>query len=354
MQVDIIFVNKNHEFNKIVQNRLNIKYKQKKKIAFLSNKLTLRGTEVNLYNYADYNEKILLNESIIITRSYYNVKNEFDVDKRAAYDKFSSRFNIFYYNNRQEIDEIIIKNNISHLFIEKAGSIDDNIYSNYCKNIIHCVFYSNSLHGDIYTVIGQTINDIYSTNYPVLPYIPNIDKSNENLHIELGIPSDAIVFGRYGGTESFDIEFVHKAIINIVNDPKYNNIYFLFMNTNKFYVHKQIIYVEGTICDKYKRKFINTCNALLHARLRGETYGLTCAEFALCNKPVISYGLSAEREHILILKDQIILYNNYEDIYNILVNYDKLYYNFNMNNNGYMFDTPLNVMKKFDSICLSN
>jgi len=39
------------------------------KVAFISNKLTLRGTEIALYNYADYNEKYLNNESIIITRS---------------------------------------------------------------------------------------------------------------------------------------------------------------------------------------------------------------------------------------------------------------------------------------------
>jgi hypothetical protein len=47
-----------------------------KTIAFLSNKLTLRGTEVALYDYADYNEKILGNKSIIITRDYEKNKNE--------------------------------------------------------------------------------------------------------------------------------------------------------------------------------------------------------------------------------------------------------------------------------------
>jgi hypothetical protein len=46
-----------------------------KTIAFLSNKLTLRGTEVALYDYADYNEKILGNKSVIITRDYEIIKN---------------------------------------------------------------------------------------------------------------------------------------------------------------------------------------------------------------------------------------------------------------------------------------
>ena len=60
-------------------------------IAFLSNKLTLRGTEVAIYDYADNNEKILGNNSIIITRDYELIKNEFDVDIQA-YNKFNNRF----------------------------------------------------------------------------------------------------------------------------------------------------------------------------------------------------------------------------------------------------------------------
>jgi hypothetical protein len=34
-----------------------------KYIGFLSNKLTLRGTEIAMYDYADYNETILNNRS---------------------------------------------------------------------------------------------------------------------------------------------------------------------------------------------------------------------------------------------------------------------------------------------------
>ncbi len=43
-------------------------------VGFLSNKLTLRGTEIAVYDYADYNETILNNKSIIITRDYNKIK----------------------------------------------------------------------------------------------------------------------------------------------------------------------------------------------------------------------------------------------------------------------------------------
>ena len=38
------------------------------KIAFHSNQLCLRGTEIALYDYAKYSEELLNNESIIIAR----------------------------------------------------------------------------------------------------------------------------------------------------------------------------------------------------------------------------------------------------------------------------------------------
>ena len=317
-----------------------------KNVALLVNKLTLRGTEVALFDYADYNEKILGNKSIIITRDYNIVKNEWDVDIQA-YNKFKSRFDVFYYNSQSDIDEIVVNNKISHIFIEKAGAWD-NLLSRYCKNIIHCVFDVSQPHGQVYTPIGQTINHLQGTNYPVTPYMVTLPECNENLREELKIPENAIVFGRYGGRESFDINFVHDVIKQIVSIR--DDVYFLFMNTNVFYEHKNIIHLPGNADMIYKRKFINTCDSLIHARDRGETFGLTCGEFAICKKPVITWGGSREREHLLILKDKAVVYNNRENLFNILNTFTKDKYD--VNENGYMFYTPQNVMDIFNRICL--
>ena len=315
-------------------------------VAFLSNKLTLRGTEIAIYDYADYNEKILGNKSIIITRDYEKIKHEYDVDIQA-YNKFQNRFKVCYYANQQDIDNIVLENNVSHIFIEKAGDWDG-LISSKCKNIMHCVFTTCQFHGDVYTPIGQTINNLQGTNFPVMPYMVTLPESNENLRSELNIPNDAIVFARYGGKESFDIEYVKDVIKKILEVR--NDIYFLFMNTNEFYQHKNIIYLPGNSDMFYKRKFINTCDALLHARDRGETFGLTCGEFAICEKPVITYGKSRENEHLLILKDKAVIYNSPEEVYDILNTFTK--YKYDVKNNGYMFYNPENVMNIFKNICL--
>jgi hypothetical protein len=317
-----------------------------KTVAFLSNKLTLRGTEVAIYDYADYNEKILGNKSIIITRDYEKIKHEWDVDIKA-YNKFRARFDVFYYASVQDIDTLVINNSISHVFIIKAG-YHDGLITKYCKNIIHCVFDVSQPHGDVYTPIGQTINLIHGTNYPVMPHMVTMPESDESLRTQLNIPETAIVFGRYGGTESFDIKFVYNVIKTILDTR--DDVYFLFMNTNVFYEHKNIIYLPGNADMMFKRQFINTCDALIHARERGETFGLTCGEFSICQKPVITWNGSREREHLLILKDKAVTYNTPDELYNIFKTFTKNKYD--VRENGYMFYNPQNVMEIFKKVCL--
>jgi glycosyltransferase involved in cell wall biosynthesis len=69
----------------------------------------------------------------------------------------------------------------------------------------------------------------------------------------------------------------------------------------------------------YKQKFINTCTALLHARERGETFGISVAEFAIKGKPVITYANSPEQNHILELGENAYYYTNKNNLTEILL-----------------------------------
>jgi hypothetical protein len=70
-----------------------------------------------------YNETLLNNKSIIITRDYNLIKHEVDVSS-DAYDKFHKRFIVEYYKSQTHIDDIVEKHNITHLYIIKAGGWD--------------------------------------------------------------------------------------------------------------------------------------------------------------------------------------------------------------------------------------
>lgn len=316
-------------------------------IGFISNKLTRRGTEVNLYDYADFNETMLGNKSIIITRPYNIVMKVSPRDVEIdAYTKFLNRFKVEYYINPNDINNIVKENNIDVLYIEKAGSHEDGLVFNCCKTIIHAVFTTAHPHGDLYSPISHTLNKICGTNYPVLPYMIRVFDTNENLRKELNIPENAIVFGSYSGADEYTNEDVKRAVSDIVLDDKYNNIYFIYLNIDKFGPdNDRLKFLPGTTDMKYKRLFINTCDAMLYARNGGETFGLACGEFSICDKPIIACPGQHSYAHEDILGNNMICFHNYNEVYDIITNWSK--YNKDVSNNGYKEYTPEKVMLNF-------
>ena len=161
---------------------------------------------------------------------------------------------------------------------------------------------------------------------------------------KLGIPSDAIVFGRYGGFYEFNIECVHYIIDFITNEN--NNIYFLFANTNKFCNEKKnIIFLDKIIDLNEKSEFINTCDAMIHARLMGETFGLSIAEFSIKNKPIITCH-AGYKAHLNILKDNCFIYNDANSLYNI--------FNHIYNNINYIILKDWNMYKNYSPEIIMN
>ena len=108
---------------------------------------------------------------------------------------------------------------------------------------------------------------------------------------------------------------------------------------------KNVIFLPGTRDLYKKRKFINTCDAMLHARIEGETFGVAVGEFAQCEKNIITYR-SHQNEHMHILGNQCIIYDNCPQLIDILENYPK--YKKDMRNNGYYKYTPEKIIPLFN------
>ena len=312
-------------------------------IGFFSNQLCDRGTAVALFDYAYYNQKLLNNKSFIFYPK--NSNNNNDVIK-----KFNDNFSTTAINNFEEIDDEIIKQNIKILYHIKYGT-NDNKLSKIAKNICHCVFVCNEPHGDVYCSISNWVSR--NTNVPVIPHIVHLPDCDENMRKELNIPDDAIVFGRHGGYHQFNIEYVHRVVYDVaLNNP---NIYFLFVNTKPFCSKlSNIIHIDCIVDLIKKRKFINTCNAMIWARSDGETFGLSIGEFSFCNKPVIATNFNLYNKdiaHYHILQDKGLWYNSPEELKNLLLNFN----NFNDVNkdwNAYRQFSPEKVMKTFKEIAI--
>jgi glycosyltransferase involved in cell wall biosynthesis len=173
-----------------------------------------------------------------------------------------------------------------------------------------------------------------------------VGKSTENLRKELNIPVDSIVYGRHGGSDTFDLQFVKESIVNVA--AAQSNKYFLFMNTPRFCNLPNVIFLEGSTDMENKKKFINTCDVFLHGRRDGETFGLSIAEFAICLKPIMAWTQCTDDAHFQILGDKIIKYENKEHLVKLLTDFVPSTYD--MTGNGYLQYTPELVMNKFKEL----
>jgi hypothetical protein len=325
-------------------------------IGFFIRHFTERGTEIAIYDYAKYNEEILNNHSIMICFTENAQKNIGFPVERISFEKFKSRFQIIEIENINDMKHIIEKYQLHYFYtLTYGGGNDIYSFSNQllwgdCKTIKHCVFDTTCIESDYYISISEKLNEKYNTKLPVIPHIVHLPESNEHFRLELNIPNDAIVLGRYGGKSEFNIDIAHNAIIHhLQTNP---NTYFLFMNTDVFYQHPNIIYLDRNIDLMYKVKFINTCNAMIHARNIGETFGLSVAEFSIKNKPVITC-LCGDLEHIKILDDKAIIYTSEESLIDIFKNIKTILSQRN-DWNAYSYYTPSNIMGLFKKNIFNN
>ena len=315
------------------------------KIAFHDNALSLRGTTVAIYDWAYWTRHYLGVDPIIM----YNSKNQFN--DAGVIEKFSKEFPVFSYDDKSEIDTILSKNNCDAFLMEKGGK-PDGIISTVAKNLVNAISICSvsDIHGDVYAMGSKWLSKITDYQIPYVPYMVHLPDVEGDMREELSIPKDALVFGRNGGWETFDLPFVKKAIEKVLIER--SDIWFVFQFTQPFIEHERVIHLPGSSDMNTKVKFINTCDVMLHARQVGESFGLSCAEFSIRNKPIITYLNSPERNHIDTLGEKGIYFETESDILHILRNLDKEEIN-SLEWNCYQDYTPEKVSQKFKEVYLT-
>lgn len=312
-----------------------------KKVGFWSGHLGERGTDIAMYDYAYYNEKILKNESII----FYPKENEYN--NNDVIKKFKKRFQVICVNNFSEINQCLLNDNIKYFYNIKYGKNDGNVCKS-AKNCIHCVFEAHEPHGDVYTTIASGVNG-NDGKYPVVPHMVALPNVNTDLRNRLNIPNNATVFGGYGGSENFSIRMAQRAVY--LTAKQCPDIYFLFANFNKFCDPlPNIIHLPCIVDLNEKVEFINTCDAMIWARKDGEVMSMAMGEFSIKNKPIICKNIGYPG-HVHLLGDKAIWYKSKNHLINILQNFDKEEMA-KKDWNAYRDYTPEKVMKIFDEVFL--
>lgn len=288
------------------------------RLIFQTTQLSLRGTEIAVYDYARFNEELLGNESVILFDETSPLNNA------EVIRKFEARFPVFAYQDKNEVDRQVAAQDADLLYFIK---LDRNNFrlSAVAPTAVHEVFpvKPSLFHGAAYAFVSDWLSRTFSNGrVPTVPHIVTLPDVTGDLRAELGIPAEATVFGCYGGHECFDIPFARRIVKEVAQD--YANIHFIFMNIDAFTSHSHIHFLPGNSSLEYKVRFINSSDAMLHARRRGETFGLAIAEFSIRNKPVLTWSLSGERNHIDVLGKRGLFYRGPRELRRIITNFDRV------------------------------
>jgi hypothetical protein len=310
-------------------------------IGFHSNQLGLRGTDVALYDYAYCNREVLGNESIIISDGSKNMQ---------GLEKFKAAFEVLLYDDFSQVEGFVDRRGMDAVYFQKAGFDDGRRVSN-ARNLVHAVFQCYAPHGDVYAYIsGWLARAMTGGRHPYVPYMARLPESDHHFRERLGIPADAVVFGRHGGRDQFDIDFARRVVREVARARP--DLYFLFMNTDRFCdPEENIIHLNPTWDLTAKVGFINTCDAMLHARTQGETFGLAIAEFLLRDKPVIAWGDGVDKNHLEMLGDCGLFYQDPAALFNLLTGFEKTEAGGRYRQRVAAF-TPERVMERFRDVFL--
>lgn len=315
------------------------------KVLFHVNTLNFRGTTVAVTDYAKYNQEILGNESIIA----YNASLGYEKDmgtEMAVLNNLKKTFNVIGYREG-DLAGIIDKEKADVAYFLKAGHKEEEMIPN-VKTAVHAVFQYYDPHGSRYAYISEWLSEKMSHGkVPYVPHIVDLPSPTKNYREHFNIRPDQIVIGRLGGYYTFDLDFVKKTVEKLVLQD--DRFVFLFLGTVPFITHPNVHYFTETGDPQKKSNFINTCDAMLHARQRGESFGLSIAEFLSQNKPVLAWENGHDLNHLEMLKDSGTLYNEgnlIEKLTNIKeINNEEWYRRVEA-------FKPESVMKKFNEVFL--
>ena len=243
-----------------------------------------RGASVATYDYAVGNEAILGNTSLVA----YDTTSPFN--NPDAIRRFYGRFQIVPYAGKESFSIEVEKLKVDAAYQLVSGR----------RN--------------------KRALPMTAGRFPSVPHIVDMPFPNEDLRNSLGIPKSAVVVGRYGGYDQFDIEFVKRVISEVVDIRR--DIFFIFMNTEPFKHNSaagRIKFLPGSVEPLAKANFIGACDYMIHARLMGETFGLAIAEFLFQDREVIAWRGGPDQNHVNLLGETRFLYRDSTDLKRILL-----------------------------------
>lgn len=303
-------------------------------ILFRENQFNERGTSVSLYDYAHYSETILGHTSFVCA----NIDNELTSLSKFK-ERFGDRCDLYKYNLDYLVDEF----HIDLVYHQVSGQVCD-LRVKGIPNVYHGVF--NFYNPEVTAYISDWLAT--ENKSQSVPYIVTLPDVKTNYREVLGIPPHAKIIVRTGAAGNFDVPDAQRAVYDVAREQP--DTYFLMLNTDVFCPPlPNIIHLAPTTSRDELTALLNTADAFLYARSRGETFGLSIAEALHQNLPVIYYGGGYDRNHREMMSWGGYIWMNYDELVDLLR--QPRYFNYDCKSLVENF-TPEKVMEKFHKVFL--
>jgi len=296
--------------------------KSRSLVAFICGTLHLTGGTLNHYLYA------------CALRKYKNISSLFLLENSnishdaSALESLQKEFPILTYHRDSLIADLtaIYKTREVKIFYYVTQGYNDPLSllfrSTTLPFAVHVTGVSNDQWGSRYAYVSEWMANHCSKGVvPFVPHIVELPDSSESFRNQLNIPVEDVVVGRIGGNYSWNIHFVNQIITDAVMMRE--DLQFILFNVpfyHQYFKHPRIkIFGMFPFDLTLKRKLINTCDAMIHARSEGESFGFAPAEFSICNKPIITYRHSTEQAHLHMLGKYAVTYDSPETLLSIFL-----------------------------------
>jgi hypothetical protein len=310
------------------------------RILFHLNSISERGTTTAAIEYARE------------LRNYGNeIQFSYDINETSSHplfvEKVAQEFPVVSYFDFREFAELQGKK-FDYAYFLKSGENDGKLIPE-ITNYIHVVFQNFDPHGDKYSYVSEWLaKDMASRNlglegdvFTWIPHIVDMPSQDRNLRESLGIPSSAICGIRIGGRDSFDIQFVRDVVSDL---SKRSEFYFIFVNTEQFIEAPNVRFLNTVFDKQIKANLLASADYFLHARTRGETFGISIVEAMQMGIPVFAWQGVIDRNHSELLPAEY-LYKNSLDLTEKIVECRK-FSSDTLCHSAEIF-RPANVMGKF-------
>jgi hypothetical protein len=280
-------------------------------LAFDIRQPNLFGTTVATFDYADAAERILGHRPVIL----------YDASGHAAagpaLDRFRARFATLPYRSLEELRRVIEGERAELYYCPKEGPNDGRIIPD-VRNAFHVVFQHYEPHGDVYAYVSRWLADrMTAGRCPWVPHVVDLPPPNRDLRQDWNIPADAVVLGRHGAYRAFNLPFVPQTIAAALDRRR--DLHFVFVNTAPVITHERVHHLPAIQDRGELANFIAACDAMLHARRQGESFGLAIAEFLSLGKPVLSWAGGLYANHVELIPERRHLYRTSRELLRLLL-----------------------------------